>query len=85
MKSTIEILINEKKADEQRTSPEIVNKNKIVKVKYKVLKTKSTKVKKKSKATKEEESFMDKHTDLEKTNSMNSTEFNLKKKSRQIG
>ena len=47
MKSTIEILINEKKADEQKTSPEIVNKNKSVKVKYKVLKTKSAKVKKK--------------------------------------
>ena len=46
MKSTIEILINEKKADEQKTSPEIVNKNKSVKVKYKVLKTKSAKVKK---------------------------------------
>ena len=31
--SIIEIVINEKKADEQRTSPEIVNKNKSVIVK----------------------------------------------------
>ena len=38
MESTIEMLKNEKKANEQRTSPEIVNKNKKVKVKHKVLK-----------------------------------------------
>ena len=64
MKSNIEMLINEKKVDEQRTSPEIVNKNKKVKVKYKVLKTKSAKVIKKFKETNKEESFMDKHMEI---------------------
>ena len=60
MKSTIEMLINEKKADEKRKSPEEVNKNKKVKAKYKVLKIKPKKVKKQSKETNQEEPYMDK-------------------------
>ena len=60
MKSAIEMLINEKKADEQRVILEVGNKNKKVKAKYKVLEIKPTKGKNQSKDTNNEESYKDK-------------------------
>ena len=51
------MLENEKKADKQSKSPEIVNQNRKVKANLKVLKNKHTKVKKQSKETIKEKSI----------------------------